>query len=331
MSAILERFLETKHSLNTRTAYRTDIKGFFQQLSPRPPTDKGPGSSIDSTNPQKKRSELTYQDFFQIPPSTMSEHIAAYLDSVQKIDTHRGYTLNPRTINRKLSALSSFFSYLVRWHEFPSNPIKFFEAFPVHQKSTTPTLNESEMAHILQFMEKQHERSPTITTFRDSLIVRFLFRYALRRSELVSLKWDDFKVESGYFEVIQKGNDPMVKPIIPEDWNLLCQFRSKQNQEGSPYVFHAIRPSSKTGQFEPLSVGYVYKMVRAVGKKLFPEKNITPHSFRGTFVGCALNQKIEAGEIANATGHKDVKMVYYYDRRNPITHNAIVKLTFPLT
>lgn len=326
MSSILGKFLETKRSLNTATSYRNDISQFFEQL---------PSKASKKTNLGKMVGcgglKMTYQQFRQIPPSTISDQISAYLNSAQRVDPHRLYILNPRTINRKLSALSSFFRYLVTWYEYPSNPVRFFERLPVHQKSTTETLSDSEITQIIEFMQKQYRKSLTVTAFRDALIIRFLFRYALRRSELVSLRWENFKIESGYFEVIQKGNDPMIKPIMAEDWELLCQLQSLQGYEKHPFVFHAIRSIGKTRGFKPLSVGYVYKMVRRVCKKLFPQKNITPHSFRGTFVGCALNQKIEAGEIANATGHKDVKMVHYYDRRKQITHNAIAKLSLSLT
>jgi len=225
-----------------------------------------------------------------------------------------------------------------------------FSSLPVHQKSTTQTLDVLEVMQVLAFLKKERDQKQTETAYRNYLTILFLFRYALRRSELVSLKWDDFKPGEGTFKVIQKGNDPMVKPLVSEHWKLLCEFREFQrktwedrqgqreqspglhggdSRDTCPFVFHAIRPRFNTGKYEPLSTVYVFKMVCSVAKKLFPTKKITPHSFRGTFVGVALNQNIEPGEIANGTGHKSVRMVYYYDRRDPIEHNAIAKLTFP--
>lgn len=339
MTTILDRFLETRKSLNTRSAYRVDILAFLARLD------------TASRTRDKNAPGLTYPDFCRISRGTLSSEVRRYLQTFEVTEPLRAYILNPRTINRKKAALSTFFRFLVTNYGYPANPMAEFQTLSVRSKSTTDVLTEKEVLEVLAFMKGESDRTKTLTAFRDSIIILFLFRYALRRKELVSLQWDDFCPIDQVFHLIQKGNDSLVKPLLPGDWERLCALRKRYEEakitemkikSGSlatgaenPFVFHAVRGVHEKGsggqESAPLTPGYVYQMVRSVAKKLFPGKNITPHSFRGTFVGMSLNQHIEPGEIANATGHKSVKMVYYYDRRDPIEHNAIVKLAFPLT
>ncbi len=127
------------------------------------------------------------------------------------------------------------------------------------------------------------------TAHRDYLITRFLFNYALRRSEATALTWKSIQPDRGIFQIIQKGNRILEKPLLPDDWQFLCEFRSQQQKSGRqhaecPYIFHAIRPNPRTKRFQPISTSYIFKMIVAASRQAVPEKNITPHSFRTTFV-----------------------------------------------
>lgn len=51
--------------------------------------------------------------------------------------------------------------------------------------------------------------------------------------------------------------------------------------------------------------------------------NISPHSFRKTFVELALQKDIDIIKIMNATGHSSMKMIKYYQSLDKIKHNAI--------
>lgn len=64
-------------------------------------------------------------------------------------------------------------------------------------------------------------------------------------------------------------------------------------------------------------------MVKKVSSLIVPEKNITPHSLRKTFIELALNNNEDFISIINATGHATVEMVKYYDTRDCLKNNAI--------
>ncbi len=60
--------------------------------------------------------------------------------------------------------------------------------------------------------------------------------------------------------------------------------------------------------------------------EIVPEKKITPHSLRKTFIELALDNGDNLISIANATGHNSIDMISYYDTRDKLKNNAINSL-----
>ena len=57
-----------------------------------------------------------------------------------------------------------------------------------------------------------------------------------------------------------------------------------------------------------------------------PDKKISPHSLRKTFIELALDNGDDLISICNATGHGSVEMVKYYDTRSRLKNNAVNSL-----
>jgi len=82
--------------------------------------------------------------------------------------------------------------------------------------------------------------------------------------------------------------------------------------------------NNKTKELDkPITTEYIFEMVKKIAFKIVPDKKITPHSFRKTFIELALNNKEDFISIINATGHATVEMVKYYDTRDTLKNNAI--------
>jgi integrase len=55
-------------------------------------------------------------------------------------------------------------------------------------------------------------------------------------------------------------------------------------------------------------------------------KKISPHSLRKTFIELALDNNQDLIAISNATGHRTIEMVKYYDTRDRLKNNAVNSL-----
>ncbi len=294
---VVDAFLSLKKSENTKRAYARDINSFIEDIGLEHLEDLG---------------EIQFE--------RVVSSIQQYLDSYKKVDEDTGRVINAKTINRKAYSLSSFFKYLIDVYGYPRNPLNQYHAHKVDRRSTTESLTRSELIDLLKESKKNHRKSQT--AFRNYIALCVLSILALRRQELVGLKWSDLRSDTSSINVYQKGGSYKLLPIPTALYKHLMDYRSiyPSNNE---YIFHPVRNYSTGVLNKPLNVSYVYEFITKLVKKVCPEKNITPHSLRKTFIEQALNNNEDFISIINATGHSTVEMVKYYDTRDTLKNNAV--------
>ena len=128
--------------------------------------------------------------------------IQNHLEKSTVFDDATGRPLNPTTINRKAYALSSFFKYLIHSYGYPKNPLDQYQAHKVDRKSNTKSLTRGEILDVISYMGKRKGASQT--SFRDYLAICCLSVMALRRNELVGIKWSDIDFEASSANIFQK-------------------------------------------------------------------------------------------------------------------------------
>jgi integrase len=296
-------FLATKNSLDTRRTYAGTLADFFRAADVR---------DMRALHPRR------------LPPGEVSRLARAYLDSLTRRhseDLNR--ILNPRTVNTKAAALSSFFRWLCAVHGYPHNPIQ-----PIHKPHKTPklsnteSLSRGEIVDLLKYAEGRARNREK--DFRDYLILLFAFGLALRRAEIVRLRWDDIGTLNALnvVAVYRKGGKPETQPLPDKIARLLADFRARFPTD-SAYIFRPVRNRATGDLDKPLTTDAVFDVIRLTTLALFPEKNITPHSLRKTFIELALAEGEDFHAIMNATGLARMEMVRYYDGRDQVENNAI--------
>ena len=294
---VVDAFLSLRKSKNTKRAYARDINDFIDKLG------------------------LVYlEDLGAIKFARVVSAIQDYLDSFKKVDVDTDRVINAKTVNRKAYSLSSFFKYLIDVYGYPRNPLNQYQAHKVDRRSTTESLTRAELVDLLKESKKGHKKSQT--AYRNYIALCFLAILALRRQELVGLKWSDLRADSSSINVYQKGGSYKLLPIPAALYKHLIDYKTLYN-DSCVYIFHPVRNYS-TGKIDkPLNVSYVYEFITKLVSKVCPEKRITPHSLRKTFIEQALNNNEDFISIINATGHSTVEMVKYYDTRNTLKNNAV--------
>ncbi|MFT4630673.1 MAG: integrase [Dinoroseobacter sp.] len=294
---VLDGFLATKRSENTKRAYARDILDLFAKL--------GVGS-LDQLG------KIMFHD--------LVKQIHDHLEDLTEYDESTGRPVNPKTTNRKAYALSSFFKYLIHSYEYPKNPLDQYQAHKVDKRSTTCSLTRAEVLDVIGYMDKRHEVSQT--AFRDYLIICTLAVLALRRNELVGIKWNDLDLDKSSVNVFQKGGSYKLLPVPGTLLDKILEYKTTY-EPASDYVFSPVRNNTTKSLNKPLNTSYVYQLVQRVVSKVANGKRATPHSFRKTFIELALNNQEDFISIINATGHSTVEMVKYYDTRDTLKNNAV--------
>ena len=297
ISDVIEDFLNTKNSRQTVRSYRSDLVAFFNWLD-----------------------VMTLSELAVLSFPILIDKVLSFIRLQEKTDPFTGKVKNPATVNRKAYTLSAFFNYLIHAYSYPKNPLKSFQAHKTTRKSTTESLTRAEAVDILQFMQGKHRESEK--DFRDYLIFLFLNVFALRRNELVGLTWDDINVSASTINVYQKGGSTKLLPIPTNIMLYLQRFRELYPSD-SVYLFRPLKNNTTHEFNKPLTPSAIYQMVEKIMLKFLPDKHITPHSFRKTFIELSIANKEDFVAITNATGHTNINMIGYYCTSDTLKHNAI--------
>jgi site-specific recombinase XerD len=149
------------------------------------------------------------------PEAVDFRHVEFYLGWLQ---TARG--LKPRSANRHLHALRTFFRYLVREGLAPANPAA--ECFMLPERRTLPGyLTVPEQERVLVTLAE--DRSPL--GWRDFALVATALLTGLRCAELAALQVAHVDLEAGRLRVVNgKGGRDRELPIIPRLEAILRQY-----------------------------------------------------------------------------------------------------------
>jgi integrase/recombinase XerC len=129
-----------------------------------------------------------------------SEHLRAYAASCYR----KG--LAPRSIQRQLSALRTFFRYLVREKQIKKHPVQEIRP-PKSGKRLPENLDADRMARLLDLPGE----GPVVV--RDRAILELLYSSGLRLSELTGLNLGELDLADATVRVTGKGNKERILPV----------------------------------------------------------------------------------------------------------------------
>ncbi|MDR1719158.1 MAG: tyrosine recombinase XerC [Dysgonamonadaceae bacterium] len=216
----------------------------------------------------------------------------------------QGYS--PLSVNRKLSALKSFFKYLCRLSIVPSNPISKISG-PKAGKSLPSFIKEKEMLMLLD--SESDVADLTFEAIRDRTILDVFYSTGMRCAELVGLRDKDVDINNGIIKVTGKRNKQRLIPFSDNLRETLNHYLEKRNEViiPNPDVAFFIRKSGK-----PLSNNIVYNIVT---RKLSEIPNLSkrsPHVLRHSFATSMLNNGADLNAVKELLGHASLSSTEVY-------------------
>lgn len=290
----MNRWLLAQQSKHTRTAYRNDLLGFFAWADEW--RDNGLGG-------------LGVFDF-QRP------HIDAYREFLASGD-HEGMRYRSRTkytdstIARKLTAVSSFYSYLVDEENHPANPVARVKRPKVSDKSLTPALAESEVHRLLAVADEDGPLS--------AALVRLLLGTGVRVSEVCNADTGDLGMDRGRrtIRVRRKGGEVDVVPMPDSAARALHNYL--HGRRGPLFLNRHGKRATRD------QVAYWLKRLT---KRAGVSKALTPHGLRHTMATIALDRGATLRDVQQQLGHKDPKTTIRYDKaRTRLDNSALRAIT----
>lgn len=274
MSELIIAFLEflenqKKYSENTVSAYRNDLECFTDYLKTR------------KLNYEK----LEYSD------------VTNYLVFLSSQKMKSG------SINRHLSSIRSFYSFLIKQGTVDSNPFNLVKG-PKKEKKLPNYLQYEEFLDLIKACDE------TSLGIRNRMILELLFASGVRVSELVNIKIGDIDFKNREIKILGKG-----KKMRIVYFNKTCQ------QVMSKYVIKARQELLKGKTNEYLFINHLGNHLTRRGVADILEKlimkssikhKISPHTLRHTFATLMLNEGMDIREVQELLGHARLSTTSIY-------------------
>lgn len=214
--------------------------------------------------------------------------------------------VSPRSVNRKISTLKSYFKFLIRENVITENPMLKVVA-PKSKKRLPVFIEENQIENLLN----QINFSDGFFGERDKLIIELFYVTGIRLSELVNIKISDVDFNNNLIKVLGKRNKERLIPLSITIVNELAIFIKKHDL--IQYLFTNL---DGTKVYNKL----VYRVVKKYISKITSVSKKSPHILRHTFATHMLNNGADINAIKELLGHANLSATQVY------THNTIGKL-----
>jgi integrase/recombinase XerC len=223
--------------------------------------------------------------------------------------------IDPKSVNRKITALRSFYKFLIKTEVIDKNPMLKIQA-PKVSKKLPEFLDEKKMDVLFDNMSKGCDLYEEV---RDFLILDFFYRTGVRLSELIELKINNVNFHNLTITVTGKRNKVRQIPItigFKQNLERFLKLR-KEFLNGLNVDCHYFFTDNKGNKMYPV---FVYRIVKTNIKMVSTGKKKSPHILRHTFATTMLNNGADINAIKELLGHSNLSATQVY------THNTIEKL-----
>jgi integrase/recombinase XerD len=288
-----EVWLQGQRSEQTRRAYKADIRHFIETLGIH------------------TREELRQVD-------------RAAVIHWQRIMENQA--ARPRTIRRRLSALSSLFIHLVSRRLADVNPCREVKRPRVNRvRGETKSFSTKQARALLDAPDPT-----TLRGLRDRALLSIGLQVGARRSEIARLVVKDFHQNQGYWSLhfVRKGGEDLSVSVNPQTSQRVHEYLAAAGH-GDDLEGPLLRPLRTNGRTREvrrhLNPDMVDRVLKKYAKRVGLAHSFSAHSMRATFITTALQNGASLEDVQRDVGHADPTTTKLYDRRG---HNPEKSASF---
>lgn len=232
----------------------------------------------------------------------------------------QGKRLSVVTINKKIEALRSYFTYLVEEAElFDKNPIKHIKTQRIHSGTMTEPrwLDRNEKNRLLRVIDNIGEKKVK-QKIRNRAICYLMLNAGMRVSEVVSLRFDDLELEREVITVQDGKGGKMRRVYIDKTIvKIIKDWLDVRGEQPTDFIFVSQKRT-------PITVQGVEDFFKELRKETNIEE-LTPHVLRHTFCHDLIEKGLPIGRVADAAGHSDLNTTRLYTRSSEEEIRAAVE------
>ena len=207
--------------------------------------------------------------------------------------------LSGRSIQRRLSALRSFFNFLLREHAVTLNPGLDVRA-PRTDRSLPDTVSVDDICQLLEV------RSSDPLIIRDLAMLELLYSSGLRLAELVSLDLGDIDPDERMVRVTGKGAKTRVLPVGQRALTALAAWLKVRTATADESAIFTGRSGRRLGMR-----AVQQRIARHARARGLPG-NLHPHTLRHSFASHLLESSGDLRAVQELLGHADISTTQIY-------------------
>lgn len=269
---------EKRYSQHTIISYQLDLEQFFQYMVSQ--FDAIPLEAISTSMVRSWLAELTEDKIV------------------------------PKSINRKISTLKSFFKYQLKTGGLQKTPMGTIIA-PKVSKRLPMYVEQIDMEHLFQHMPFSDDWKGRT----ERLVILLFYSTGIRLNELIQLKESQIDMANKQVKVVGKGNKERIIPVSKE---LIMQLQ--QYILDKPYKANEAQFLFITEKGASLQPRQVYGFVKAKLALVTTIQKKSPHILRHSFATHLMNNGADLNAVKELLGHSSLAATQIY------THNTIEKL-----
>ncbi|MFP4845492.1 tyrosine-type recombinase/integrase [Winogradskyella sp. PE311] len=220
--------------------------------------------------------------------------------------------ISNRTINRKVSSLSSYYKFLQKAELLDVNPLNKHKALKVGKKIHLP-FSEEELKIVI-------ENSIDVVDFetaRNKVIIELFYATGIRRIELVNLKLTDLDLSNKQIKVLGKRNKERYIPLIE---TLIISLKEYLIYRGDLTKIEDKENLFLTKKGIKIYEMLVYRIINKYFSNASSKAKCSPHVLRHSFATHLLNEGADLNAVKELLGHTSLAATQVY------THNSISEL-----
>lgn len=208
------------------------------------------------------------------------------------------------SVNRRLSAMRSFYKYLRRVGRVSINPMEKVVA-PKKKRPLPYYVRESEMDRLLELTAEDR----SFKGIRDRLVLMMFYETGIRRAELLGMTDASVDLVTKQIKVTGKRNKQRIIPFGEELESEIKAYQIAREETLGQRTFPALFVTEKGTAMNEKQVS---KIVKENLSKVTTIKKRSPHVLRHSFATAMLNNKADLTSIQKLLGHESVATTEIY-------------------
>jgi integrase/recombinase XerC len=212
-----------------------------------------------------------------------------------------GRGLGGKSIARMLSSWRGFFDYLVKQHNFSSNPCIGMRA-PKSAKTLPQALSADQAVQLVDIKEDD------LLSLRDHAILELFYSSGLRLAELVGLDFNTLDLANGTISVTGKGNKTRIVPVGSHAITAIQTWLSVRTTIAKPDQ-NALFITKQGNRITPRAIQY---RLKEWAIKQGINSDVHPHMLRHSFATHVLQSSGDLRAVQEMLGHANISTTQVY-------------------